>query len=118
MDFVVQSANVQIRAIRTPTHSGNGAAKLERRNSLLARFVTALPNLHRTVVTACGQQLGPSAARHSSVQGVDDSAMCTDFSRSLTGGNIRVDHGMVRRDGVEEGREQGPLEVGDGGFME
>ena len=96
MDFVVQCPDVQIRAICTPTHSRDGATKLERRNGLLACFMTALPNLYRAIIAACSHQLSPGAASHGSVQGIDDPVVCTDFSRSLTGGNICVDHGMVR----------------------
>ena len=52
------------------------------------RIETSLPHLHHPVISARGKELDARAARHRSVERVDDPAMRADFADALARGHV------------------------------
>ena len=111
VDLVVDRADVHAVPVRTPAHGRHGAADVERRHGLLSRVVAALPYFHGAVVRAGGEELRPRAAGHGAVDRVDDFAVRAYFLDLLAGRHVGHGESVVGRHGVEEGGEEGPLQV-------
>lgn len=118
MDIIVECRRIDIRPVRTPTNPRHGTAYLKHCNRFLPALIATLPDPHRPVITACGDEFDPSATGEGSVNGVDDFAVGTETTSAGAGGEVCVGEGVVGGDGVEEGGEEGPLEVEGGGFVD
>jgi hypothetical protein len=116
VDFVVQCTNEHRSTIRTPTNTGRGAPNLKYRHALLLPFLSPFPNLNRPIIRRSRNKLDTRAARKRPVERVDNPVVGAYFSCALSSGDVCNAECVVGGDGVERGREEGPLEVQDGGF--
>ena len=117
VNLVIQSPSIYIRPIRTPTNRSNRTSEFKNRNRLFNTFISTFPNSHRPIITRRSYQLRPCTPSNRSIQRIYNPTMSTKSPSSLPRSEIYNVDSLVCRGCIEYRREEGPLEVKDGSFV-
>lgn len=89
MNLVIQSPDVYMLPIRTPTYPRHWTPHLPHCYALLSTL--PLPYSHRPIVRARHDEFNPGTTCHRPVEGVDDPTVRRNFFDALTGGDVCED---------------------------